>query len=295
MIAFQADSAFAGSELPAGETGQSRTVNVSYDGVGLQRYHLKPGAWQHEPLEFLRVAVQESGTPKLDRVIEGKRERQLRPIGKISVSPAHTSQRWEWDCDIGITLLFVKQTLVEEIASEAGVSRQRLCFRTPLVAEDSLIRHVVAELVVQAAECSSISRMLIGTAGRHIAAHLVARYVGTPRQARHVTLPEWKLKRVLDYIEANLVRDIGLEEVSEVVDMTPHYFCRAFKRSLGVPPYRYLLGRRIERSKELLTQTEKSILEIALAVGFSNHAHFGSAFLKVTGCTPTEYRNRSRP
>ena len=294
MIAFQADSAFAGSELAAREAGQSLTFNVSHEGVRLQRYKLRPGAWKHEPLEFLRVAVQDSGTPKLERVIEGKRERQLRPIGKVSISHAHTSQRWEWDCDITVTLLFVKQTLVEEIASEVGIPRQRLCFNTPLVAEDSLIRHVVAELVIEGAESSNLSRMLIGVAGRHIAAHLIARYVGSAREAKHVTLPEWKLRRVLDYIEANIVRDIGLEEVSEIVDMTPHYFCRAFRKAVGVPPYRYLLGRRIERSKELLTETEKSIVEIALDVGFLSHAHFGSTFLKVAGCTPTGYRNRSR-
>jgi len=294
MVAFPVDSVFSGSELAARKAGQSLTLNVSHDGIRLQRSNLEPGGWQHEPLDLLRVAVQDSGTPRLERVIEGKRERQLRPIGKISVSPAYTSQRWTWDCDIAVTLLFVRQALVEEIASEIGVPRQRLCFKTPLVAEDNLIRHAVAELVAECAGGSNLSRLLIGAAGRHIATHLVARYAGSGRESKQLALPDWKLKRVLDFIEENIVHDVGLEEVSAIVGMTPHYLCRAFRKSVGVPPYRYLLARRIERSKKLLAATEKSVVEIALDVGFSSHAHFGSTFRRATGCTPSEYRNRSR-
>jgi AraC family transcriptional regulator len=107
-------------------------------------------------------------------------------------------------------------------------------------------------------------------------------------------MAEWKVKRVVDYIEQNLDQDIGLEELSSNVDMTPDYLCRAFRKAVGMPPYRCLLGRRIERAKELLRSTDRSLTDIALEVGFSSHSHFTSAFRAAVGYTPANYR-KSHP
>ena len=107
-------------------------------------------------------------------------------------------------------------------------------------------------------------------------------------------MAQWKLRRALDYIEENIDRDIGLEALSKNIDMSPHYFCRAFRKSVGKPPYRYLISRRIERSKELLASTDKDVTEIALRVGFSSHSHFSTAFRRAVGHAPSAYRNSVR-
>ena len=71
-----------------------------------------------------------------------------------------------------------------------------------------------------------------------------------------------------------------------------------FKQSFDTPPHRYLTNRRIERAKSLLAARKLSVIEIGLNVGFSETSSFTSAFRKVTGETPTDYRRRvdsSRP
>jgi len=65
-----------------------------------------------------------------------------------------------------------------------------------------------------------------------------------------------------------------------------------FKQAFDTPPHRYLTNRRIERAKSLLAARKLSVTEIALDVGFSELSSFTSAFRKVTGETPTDYRCR---
>jgi AraC family transcriptional regulator len=76
--------------------------------------------------------------------------------------------------------------------------------------------------------------------------------------------------------------------------LSPYYFCRAFKQSLGMPPHRYHNSRRIEHAKTLLAKPELSVTEIGLTVGFSETSSFTAAFRKATGQTPTGYHRSLR-
>ncbi len=69
-------------------------------------------------------------------------------------------------------------------------------------------------------------------------------------------------------------------------------FYRGFKSSVGMPPYRYFVARRIERAKELLSTTNQEVTDIALGLGFSSTSHFSTTFKSVAGCSPSEFRRR---
>ncbi len=83
---------------------------------------------------------------------------------------------------------------------------------------------------------------------------------------------------------------IPLATLARFVRLSAYHFCRAFKRSFGMPPHRYHNTRRIEHAKMLLAQPACSVTEIALKVGFSETSSFTAAFRKTTGSTPTAYR-----
>jgi AraC family transcriptional regulator len=274
-------------DVSAKEFGVHVRLRASHGSIHLHQYDCVPGGWRHAPLTSWRIAFQQCGSTRIQRVIEGSSEREWRPAGKITISPP-SAESWNWDSMHRIAILFIGQDVIDGVASEAGMDGH---LRTPLLVDDDLIRHTILEMLAECAVNPRISPLLMESAGHHVAAHLFARYSGALRQDKATGMAQWKLRRALDYIEANIDRDIGLEELSKNIGMSPHYFCRTFRKSVGMPPYRYLITRRIERAKELLASTDKDVTGIALEVGFSSHSHFTTAFRRFVGYAPRTYRN----
>jgi AraC family transcriptional regulator len=126
-----------------------------------------------------------------------------------------------------------------------------------------------------------------------VAAHELVHMQGNLRRRRPPTrgsLAVWQQRIVATYIEEHLAEAISLHALAKLVDLSPYYFCRAFKQSFGIPPHRYHVNRRIERAKALLGERESSVTDVALEVGFSETSSFSAAFRHATGTTPTEYR-----
>jgi AraC family transcriptional regulator len=102
-------------------------------------------------------------------------------------------------------------------------------------------------------------------------------------------LSGWQQKKVADYIEEHLSKELPLSELAALVDLSPFHFSRAFKQSFGAPPHRYHINRRMERAKTLLA-AERSVTEVALAIGFAETSSFSAAFRKTTGFAPSAFR-----
>jgi len=134
------------------------------------------------------------------------------------------------------------------------------------------------------------------TLAQMIAVHL-ARYHCSRSHPLHMTttkpIPSWKIRRLVDFIEENLDRDLSLGAMAAEVAVSPLYLPRSFKAAVGQSPHQYVIGRRIERAKELLSSGDSPIVDVALAVGFSSQSHLSSWFLRLVGVSPAEYRRQS--
>ena len=84
--------------------------------------------------------------------------------------------------------------------------------------------------------------------------------------------------------------DINLETIANIVHLNPSYFSSIFKKEVGVSFSNYLNKIRIEQSKLLLKNTDSSIVEIALEVGFEDQSYFSKVFKNLTKMTPKQYR-----
>ena len=98
------------------------------------------------------------------------------------------------------------------------------------------------------------------------------------------------LRRVREHIDANIEQRISVEALAMLANLSVWHFARAFKLSVGVTPHNYLIRRRVERTLELLSGTELSLSEIALAAGFANQSHCARRFRQHVGMSPGEYR-----
>jgi AraC family transcriptional regulator len=102
-------------------------------------------------------------------------------------------------------------------------------------------------------------------------------------------LAAWQKTRVTDYVEDHLAGTVLLSQLADVARLSPFHFARAFKQTFGLPPLRYVTGRRIERAKSLLAG-EASVTQVGLAVGFAETSSFTTAFRRHTGLTPSAFR-----
>jgi len=98
------------------------------------------------------------------------------------------------------------------------------------------------------------------------------------------------LRRVKEYIDARVDERISVEALAALANLSVCYFVRAFKRSVGVTPHDYVIRRRVERARELLSDTDLSLSEIALAAGFADQSHCARRFRQHVGMSPRAYR-----
>jgi len=103
-------------------------------------------------------------------------------------------------------------------------------------------------------------------------------------------LPGCRLRRVTEYIQQNLDKDLTLAELAAVVCMSPYHFARLFKGSTGVPPHRFVVRQRIARARAFVATPEQSVAQISRLGGFRTPSHFPTVFRRVTGLTPGAYR-----
>lgn len=137
------------------------------------------------------------------------------------------------------------------------------------------------------------SRLMVEGLSRAIAAKLVGIDQNVVnREASRIYLPEWKLRRLLDFIEESLDRNIQLSELAAVAGLSVFHFSRVFKLSTGASPYRYICTKRLERARLLLSNSDLGLAELALSCGFASQSHFTAAFTKAVGVSPGRFRRQ---
>lgn len=98
------------------------------------------------------------------------------------------------------------------------------------------------------------------------------------------------IKNIKNFIEENLNFETNIKTIAETFYYNPRYLCRLFKKECGVSLTDYITSRRLKRAKQLLTDTNHSVLEISAESGFNNVTYFNKLFKANFHVTPTEYR-----
>ena len=129
-----------------------------------------------------------------------------------------------------------------------------------------------------------------------LAAHVLERYGGLRRAGGPPKggLAPWQERRARDALSANLLGELSLVELARDCGLSVSHFSRAFRRTLGMPPHRWLLSLRVGRAKELMLATNDLLADIALACGFNDQSHFTRVFTAIAGVSPGAWRRSNR-
>jgi AraC family transcriptional regulator len=131
-----------------------------------------------------------------------------------------------------------------------------------------------------------------------LASHILFKYTkrSTASHFRSATLNSAQLWRSIEFIHDNLHRNLTLEEMAAVANMSKYHFAKSFGQTMGVAPHHYLVDLRVAKARKLLSRDNSMTLsDVANVVGYSDKSHFIAQFFKIVGTTPHHYRKQVQP
>jgi AraC-like DNA-binding protein len=192
--------------------------------------------------------------------------------------------------------IYIPRFVLNRFSDESEQRRVRDLECTPGTRDDVLL-HWARMMMPFSQGPARLPRLVIDEMIMLLCAHLSRTYQDRGEHAGVVTggLAIWQQDRAMDLLNEHLDGDIALADLATECGLSPGRFMRAFKNSFGVLVRRYLLHRRIQAAKSVLLHSNKSLLEIALEVGFTDQPAFNRSFRQIAGTSPGQWRRANAP
>jgi AraC family transcriptional regulator len=272
---------------------------LGWAGLEAARYRAAPASELNPPaLTHDRLVLFSRPPEELDLLYEGVKRHVPPPAGSISVVPAGSPALWRWTGCFDWLHIFLEPGLVARVATEAFDLDSARMTLPPLDGLDlphlrATMGAVDAELTAGGAGGRLAAESLANVLAVHLIRHVLA--PRRPERGRDGALPRGRLRAIVEYIEENIDANPSLEQMAAVARLSVYHFARQFKAATGLPPYQYVIMRRVERAKQLLQAgTDLSLAEVAARAGFSDQSQFSHHFKRAVGVTPGQFRTPAR-
>ncbi|WP_217474269.1 helix-turn-helix domain-containing protein [Stutzerimonas stutzeri] len=157
---------------------------------------------------------------------------------------------------------------------------------------DELVRILAEQLRLELMERREPSPLFVRSLAQALTVHLIRTYRDPQANTRRSNaLQAYKLRRVIDHMNQHLAEDFSLADLAEAAQLSEYHFSRLFKRATGLSPSQYFIRLRMARARQLLLETDHSVIDIGMEVGYSSPSHFSQVFRREVGVTPSAYRN----
>ena len=247
------------------------------------------------PVDDHMIVLQLTGTTKLNYQLGNVRGSKVIFPGQISIVPGGYHIDGSSDAKSSLISVYLRASMVAQILAQNCTGDRAI-----LLPHVAVMDPVLSGLIHGVAGARSwqyiASQAYIDQFALALAAHLSENYSTRSKMASRDSdkpLPSRTLKIVDEYIRAHIAHDIGVTDIARAAGYNPAYFSRIFKRTLGVPPYQYLLNRRVHAVRDSL-HTAARLADIAAATGFCNQEHMTRAFRQFHGISPSHYRRELR-
>lgn len=226
----------------------------------------------------------------------GFRHRGTAVHGDIDIIPSSTPSVWEMKQRDTVLVLSVSPELLGNVARELDLDPAQIEIRNRFQVRDAQLENIAWALKAEMEGGYPCGRVYLESLAVSVAARLLRFHSSrsTDPGPQNGTLSDRRLRRVLDYIEANLNRNISLADIASVAGLSVSHFKGLFRESVGVPTHQYLIRRRVERAKSLLGEGKLPISQIAFETGFAHQSHLARHMRRVLGVSPKALRDALR-
>jgi AraC family transcriptional regulator len=214
--------------------------------------------------------------------------------GSLTILPAEAPTQWQLgrQGDVRHLHLFLRPAFVDAVAAEAGLHPDRIEILPAIGARDPRFAQIGMALLGELHTDGLGGRLYAESLATLLAVQLLRHQSTTalpaPRQAAR--LSPVLLGRAVEYIEAHLGEDVSLGATAGAIGLSRYHFARQFRASTGLSPHQYVIRRRVERARDLLTTTDRSLASIAHEVGFASGSHLATHVRRLLGVPPSRLR-----
>ena len=187
---------------------------------------------------------------------------------------------------------YLPREALNAIADDADAPRIGDLKHGPMGIDDSTISGLGWTALPALSRPDQASQLFVDHVLLALGAHIAQKYGGMRPQSRSVRggLAPWQVRRAKEILCANLDGSVPLKDVARECRLSVSHFSRAFRRTMGMAPHKWLLSRRVEVAKERLRDHQLSLLEVALACGFADQSHLTRVFTCMVGLSPGAWR-----
>jgi AraC family transcriptional regulator len=226
----------------------------------------------------------------LEQCVDGSSAKASSIWGDMSFYRADLWQTFRWNRETEFLQLYLEPKFLQQVSAEIG-QYSCLDIMPSLNSSDQLVLQI-ALAIKTSLEDRSGCRLYADSMAHSLAVHLLSRCRSPlPSERKTVGLSQKQIRQVTDYIYHHLQSDLSLLELAGCVALSPYHFARLFKQATGVTPHQYVIYQRVEKAKELLSQRELSVTEVALLCGFAHQGHLSKYFKRILGLAPTAFRD----
>jgi AraC family transcriptional regulator len=253
---------------------------AAFDGLLLTERVYSPGlriGWHSHELAGLLFTLRGSSTEGFTKTRFDQTE------GGVILRPAG-ERHWNAYCDRGAKGFSIELT-ADWLERDPRVG---LLFDRLLFLQSGVLTLLAQRVYREWLQGDTASQIAIPALVMEMAAHLIRE-----REARTDVAPPW-LRHVKQRLDDGFGDTPTLTELARIGEVHPTHLARQFRRHYGTTIGQYLRKRRIDAAAGMLAGSSRSLTEIALATGFSHHAHFATVFKRFTGLTPGDFRRLRR-
>jgi len=187
---------------------------------------------------------------------------------------------------------YFSKELLERIALDNSVS-PAFQLQEVFFIEDLVVAQMTKSILAPIRHGERLDRLALDHVAMVLGAHTLQQHCGTPKFASgpRQGLEAWQKIRTEEMLQASLEGNISVNELATACSLSESHFARRFRHTFGTSVHQYLIKLRIEHAKDLLSQTKRTLVEIASLSGFCDQPAFTRTFSRLEHMTPSRWRS----
>jgi len=255
--------------------------------VAATEVHATPGRYPGHVMADHRVIFYLTPGVPTDCICEGIGQYRVQSPYDFDLVPGGASGVWEDHAPCDMVSVRLAPGLLSSTAEALALPGGRADLAPKIGARDPLVEHVVRALMAELEAPAPAGRIYADSLATALTTRLLQNFTAVGFAGRQ-TLSKPQVRRVVDFVDANLDGELTLEQVAEVAGMSIPHLTTLFRRTMGQSVHAYVMERRVQRARALLLDRRMTIAQVALETGFAHQSHLARWMRRLLGVTPSE-------